>query len=86
MKLSDVKVGASAVVTAVVDGVRSRRLEDLGFWPGTLVRVERRAPLGDPVVYELRGVRLAMRRADAALVEVVETDHVVEAVDGDGSR
>lgn len=72
MRLSEVAVGSTAIVSAVHGGGRARRLEDLGFLPGTVVHVERRAPLGDPVVYELRGVRVAMRRADAALVEVVD--------------
>jgi ferrous iron transport protein A len=59
-----------------VDGstVVGRRLADLGFLPRTQVRVLRSAPLGDPVVYELRGYRLCMRRAEAARVMVVPVD------------
>lgn len=74
MKLSEAPIGSTVVVRSVApgDGGLGRRLEDLGFLTGTVVRVERRAPLGDPVVYELRGVRLAVRRADVALVEVEE--------------
>ena len=49
---------------------RSTRLEDLGFLVGTSVRVDRRAALGDPTIYELRGTRIALRKADAALIEV----------------
>jgi Fe2+ transport system protein FeoA len=48
------------------------RLEHIGFLPGTRVRVERRAPMGDPTVYELRGFRVAVRRESAELVEVDE--------------
>lgn len=47
-----------------------RRLADLGFLPGTEVRVVRRAPLGDPTVFELRGFQLCLRRSEAALVRV----------------
>ncbi|MBK9179985.1 MAG: ferrous iron transport protein A [Acidimicrobiales bacterium] len=70
--LSELAVGDRAVVRSVGAGPAGlgKRLEDLGFLAGTEVRVERRAPLGDPVVYELRGVRLAVRRADVALVQV----------------
>ncbi len=50
------------------------RLEHVGFLPGTLVRIERRAPMGDPTVYELRGYRIAVRRESAVLVEVDEID------------
>jgi Fe2+ transport system protein FeoA len=74
--LSDLPVGAAAVVRAVEPGPvgEGRRLRDLGFVPGTLVRVERRAPLGDPTVYELRSTRLALRREAASLVRVEPVD------------
>ncbi len=39
------------------------RLLDLGFVPGTRLRVVRRAPLGDPVEIEIRGTRLCLRAA-----------------------
>ena len=72
MPLSDVAVGTTAVVRAVTptDNRLEVRLEHVGFLPGTEVYVERRAPLGDPTVYELRGYRLGLRRESAELVEV----------------
>lgn len=45
-------------------------MEDLGVIAGTVITVERRAPLGDPTIYEVRRSRLTMRRVDAALVQV----------------
>ena len=50
------------------------RLLDLGFLPGTPLRVLRRAPLGDPVVYELRGYQVCLRRVDASQVSVERVD------------
>ena len=47
-----------------------RRLLDLGFAPDTPIQVLRRAPLGDPVSYELRGMRLCLRRTEAQRVWV----------------
>ncbi|HTY26687.1 MAG TPA: FeoA family protein [Mycobacterium sp.] len=72
MQLSDASVGTEVLVMAVEpgDAGQGRRLEDLGFVVGTRVRVERRAPLGDPTVYELRGTRIALRSEGAALVMV----------------
>lgn len=72
MKLCDAPVGATVLVTSVLHGDhgQGRRLEDLGIIAGTVVAVERRAPLGDPTIYEVRRARLAVRRADAQLVEV----------------
>ena len=72
MRLSELKVGSEAVVRSVDPGTagEGRRLQEVGFVPGTRVRVERRAPLGDPTVYEIRSTRWALRRAGASLVEV----------------
>jgi ferrous iron transport protein A len=68
--LSELEPGATAVIDRVVAGAATRRLQDLGLLPRTQIRVLRRAPLGDPVEYELRGYRLCLRRSDAARVRV----------------
>lgn len=47
-----------------------RRLMELGLVPGTEVRVVRRAPLGDPLEIEVRGVRLALRESEARTIHV----------------
>jgi ferrous iron transport protein A len=71
LSLADLEPGAGARVAAVDAGSRiGRRLLDLGFVPGTEVQVVRRAPLGDPVEYELRGTRLCLRRSEALRVRV----------------
>jgi ferrous iron transport protein A len=46
------------------------RLQDLGFVPGTPVTMVRRAPLGDPIVYEIRGYRICLRRSEASHIRV----------------
>ena len=62
------------VESVELDGAVSQRLVDLGFLPGTPVVLVRRAPLGDPSVYELRGTRLCLRRSEAARVRVRAVD------------
>jgi ferrous iron transport protein A len=47
-----------------------RRLLDLGFVPDTEIRVVKRAPLGDPMVYLVRGTHLCLRRTEADRVSV----------------
>lgn len=49
----------------------SRRLLDLGFVPGTRLKIVRRAPLGDPVEIEIRGTRLCLRRSQLRGLRVV---------------
>ena len=51
-----------------------RRLLELGFRPGTRLRVIRRAPFGDPTTYELRGSRFCLRRSEAQRVTVAPLD------------
>ncbi len=73
--LSELEPGATAVIDRVDTDLASRqagarRLEDLGLLPRTRIRVLRRAPLGDPVVYELRGYRLCLRRSEADRIQV----------------
>ncbi len=76
MRLSELPVGSEAIVRSVDPGPsgEGRRLQEIGFVPGTLVRVERRAPMGDPTVFEIRSTRLALRRRGAALVEVEQQE------------
>jgi ferrous iron transport protein A len=69
--LSKVEIG----ITAIIDRVEApppiaRRLGDLGFIPGTPVTPIRRAPLGDPGVYEIRGVQYCLRRSEAGTIRV----------------
>jgi len=64
--------GAEVVVDHVRhdDSPASRRLTDLGVLPDTAITVVRRAPLGDPVEYALRGYRLCLRSTEAARIWV----------------
>ena len=71
LPLSDLPVGARARVVALDAGPElAARLGALGFRPETEVRCRRRAPLGDPRVYELRGTQLCLRRSEARNIQV----------------
>jgi len=71
MKLSELPVGRTAAVTTVGgEGALRLRLLDMGLTPGTRVRVEKVAPLGDPMQIELRGYLLTLRLEDTARIEV----------------
>lgn len=53
------------VAGLVAEGLVRRRLLDLGFVPGTVVRAVLRSPFGDPTAYGVRGSVIALRREDA---------------------
>ncbi len=64
--------GVQARITKIDSrGAVSRRLMEMGVLPGAMVRVIKAAPFGCPLEIEVRGYRLAMRRAEAAHVSVV---------------
>lgn len=69
--LKDLKPGECGRISGCVgDGAILQRLCEMGLVAGTLLRVIRLAPLGDPMEVEVRNFHLSLRKAEAALVEV----------------
>lgn len=69
--LGDVRVGASAnIIKLHGEGALRRHLMDLGLIKGTLFRVVKVAPLGDPIQISVRGYELSIRKEEAAIIEV----------------
>ena len=67
MTLDQLKVGTSAVITAV-SGVN--RLLDMGLIPHTRVTLQKVAPMGDPIEIRVRGYELTLRVEEAQKIEV----------------
>lgn len=64
--IADLKVGEVARVAGYHDAsAYSERLIQLGLIPGTVIRLERVAPLGDPVEIRFRGYSLVLRPSEA---------------------
>jgi len=51
-------------------GALRRRFVEMGIVKGETILTERNAPLGDPVAYYIKGYHLALRREEAAQIEV----------------
>ena len=87
--LSEMTVGESAILVALdlPESVQNH-LMHMGFVPDALVTVLRRAPAGDPTVYGVDGMEIAlrhetahairMRTPEAADAESHEADELVE--------
>ena len=58
------------VVSVGGDRELKRRLLEMGFCNGAQVEVIRRAPLGDPIEFRLRGYCLSLRDEQAAFIEI----------------
>lgn len=51
-------------------GALRRRFIEMGILKGETILIERSAPLGDPVEYLIKGYHLALRKEEAAHIEV----------------
>jgi ferrous iron transport protein A len=69
--LSQLKVGETGVLVALdlPESVQNH-LMHMGFVPNALVKALRRAPAGDPTVYALDGIEIALRRETASAIRV----------------
>ena len=71
MKLSELKIGQYAKINAVGgEGALRQHFLDMGVIPGAHVKLEKLAPMGDPMELVIHGYQLSFRLADAANIDV----------------
>ena len=71
MTLDQISIGEEVKITKVGgEGELRCRLLDMGLIPKTALRVEKIAPLGDPIELRVRGYALSLRKEDARNIEV----------------
>ena len=69
--LGELKPGEKGRIVRISgEGGIHRRLLDMGLVVGSEVEVERVAPLGDPIEVRIKGSHLALRREEAANIQV----------------
>ena len=75
MALSELKIGRTAVIEGLLlpDEIQ-HHLMHMGFMPETRVQAVRRAPAGDPTVYAVDGMEVALRRETARWISVREPE------------
>ncbi len=72
MTLSDLSPGEKGIITKVKGhGAFRKRILEMGFIAGKEVGVIQRAPLMDPVEYNVMGYNVSLRNSEARLIEVV---------------
>ena len=77
--LSDLNVGEIGILMGLdLPETVQEHLMYMGFVPDALVTVLRRAPAGDPTVYAIDGMEIALRRETAAKIEVRSEEEAVE--------
>ena len=71
MTLDEMKVGQEAVIVSVGgDGELRCRLLDMGLIPHTAIKLQKVAPMGDPIEILIRGYELTLRLEDAHKIGV----------------
>jgi ferrous iron transport protein A len=69
--LSDLAVGESGeLISLDLPESVQNHLMHMGFVPGALVTALRRAPAGDPTVYRVDGLEIALRHETASAIRV----------------
>jgi ferrous iron transport protein A len=70
--LSTLKQGNRATISDLTNQSRRYRakLLAMGMTPGTMLRIVRLAPMGDPIELDVRGYRLSLRRQECSAVMV----------------
>lgn len=72
MKLTaaDLKPGQTATITATDHEALPLRVVELGCLPGHTIETIRIAPLGDPILFEIDGNQIALRKDAAKLISI----------------
>ena len=73
MTIDDLKIGQQGTIATVGgEGALRLRFLDMGLIPGTQVRLQKVAPMGDPIQIQVRGYELSIRREDARRITLRE--------------
>ncbi len=79
MFLFDLKEGESGIITRVRGrGAFRKRIVEMGFIGGKKVTMIKRAPLGDPVEYNIMGYLVSLRKSESAMIEIVQATEGVQ--------
>ncbi len=82
MNLAELKTGHSAKILKVGgEGALRQHFLDMGVIPGAELKLEKLAPLGDPMELRIHGYELTLRLDDAKLIDIEE----IEEKDTDNS-
>jgi len=69
--VADMVPGETAVISGFSDEEISVKLLEMGFLPGTAVRFNFTAPLGDPVCVSVSGLDLSLRISEASTITIL---------------
>ena len=84
MNLAELKTGHSAVIRKVGgEGALRQHFLDMGVIPGAKIKLEKLAPMGDPMELRIHGYELTLRLDDARLIEIDPFEGKTEVSEAD---
>ncbi|MCB0483303.1 MAG: FeoA domain-containing protein [Flavobacteriales bacterium] len=69
---AQLKKRESSIIDSLPEGPLCVKLMEMGCLPGEPIRLLYRAPLGDPLCFEVSGYTLILRKSEAAQIRLVE--------------
>ena len=80
VKIKNLFPGEAAVITGYEQGnsYYRQKLLSMGLIKGTVVRLIKTAPFGDPVQLELRGFKLSLRKSEADVLILEKTESEIQ--------
>ncbi len=71
-RLSEIPVGKTVVIKSFENNDIFLKLMEMGCVPGEKIKVEQKAPLGDPIAISVSGYNLSLRLNEAQNIFVEE--------------
>lgn len=68
--LSSCKIGETVRLNEIKDRQLSVQLYTMGCIPGEMIKIERIAPFGDPILIQVDESFISIRKSDAKLIEI----------------
>ncbi|MBE0664130.1 MAG: ferrous iron transport protein B [Bacteroidales bacterium] len=82
MNLLQLEVGEKAIITKVKGrGAFRKRIIEMGFIAGKEIVAVQRAPMKDPVEYNVMGYNVSLRNSEAALIEIFSESEAITNVE-----
>lgn len=69
-RLTNLNLGQSAVIDSFSEPALSVKLMEMGCLPGETIRLHKYAPLGDPLLIEVSGYFLSLRKNEAETIVI----------------
>ena len=66
--VADLKVGESGIISGFRNSSLTLKLLEMGFLPGTMIKLNFKAPLGDPISIRVSGYNVSIRLDEAAII------------------